>query len=395
MIWLSLAIGAGLAGLTAWLAFLAALALASRAARACPETPLPGGGTRLAVLIPAHDEEMLVAGTVRAVLGSTLAREDYEVFVVADNCRDATAERAAAAGANCLVRRDEARRGKGYALRFGLEEIARAGDFLAVVFFDADSTPAPDFLTRMAGWVAAGKQVIQGRYEVADPDRTWFTRLTRMTFSLKNRWQYPGLGRWGLSVPLRGSGMCLAAPVLERFVWGGDSLTEDLELAVALEEAGVRTFYDHLAVTGQYMPPDPAAAACQRRRWSAGEMQLARKRLWRLVGKRVRRGRMKAALYGLYLCAPPFSLNLLACVALAVLAAGVALAGGPATTLWGAAALLAAHAGYFCLGLPGDGSRGRYLAALAMIPAYAVWRVTIHAGALCGRLRGWERTPRD
>src|SRR6185369_9762676 len=69
---------------------------------------------KLAVLMPAHDEELGIAGTVRA-LSAELAPGD-RLLVVADNCSDRTAELARAAGAEVVERRDAERRGKGHAL---------------------------------------------------------------------------------------------------------------------------------------------------------------------------------------------------------------------------------------------------------------------------------------
>src|SRR5258708_4979162 len=75
------------------------------------------------ILVPPHDEE----STLPITLGS-LAVLDYppelmRVYVVADNCTDGTAAVARAVGADCAVRSDPEKRGKGFALAFGLDRV--------------------------------------------------------------------------------------------------------------------------------------------------------------------------------------------------------------------------------------------------------------------------------
>jgi glycosyltransferase involved in cell wall biosynthesis len=48
------------------------------------------------VLVPAHDEEALIARCVRSLFAQTYPRELIEIVVIADNCSDDTATEAAA-----------------------------------------------------------------------------------------------------------------------------------------------------------------------------------------------------------------------------------------------------------------------------------------------------------
>src|SRR5437016_5923806 len=68
--------------------------------------------TRFALLVPAHDEELLITRTVDSLLAVDYPRDLYRVHVIADNCSDETAARARAAGATVHERSDPARRGK-------------------------------------------------------------------------------------------------------------------------------------------------------------------------------------------------------------------------------------------------------------------------------------------
>jgi len=98
---------------------------------------------KLSVVIPAHDEEESIAGTVSEI-AKALADEgiDYEILVVDDASGDRTADVVAQ-----LVERDERvrcirspyRNGFGFAVRAGLERYE--GDAVAIVMADGSDSP--------------------------------------------------------------------------------------------------------------------------------------------------------------------------------------------------------------------------------------------------------------
>ena len=99
-------------------AYLFALTLLSGPLRAPPSvTPR----LRFDIIVPAHDEEEGIVATVASLTAIDWPQDLRRIIVVADNCADATAERAATAGAQVLVRVDDKRRGKGYALAHAFE----------------------------------------------------------------------------------------------------------------------------------------------------------------------------------------------------------------------------------------------------------------------------------
>lgn len=377
-------------GLLLWLLFLLVLGLASLKKRqrpACSRTP-----QKFAVLIPAHNEAGMVGRTVTSIKGCHYPPECLRVVVVADNCTDETATEARAAGAECLVRSDDRQRGKGYALRFGLAALMEnPWDFDAVVFFDADATVAPDFLCRMSANLASGQTIIQGCYMVAEPERTWFTRLTDLGFVLKNHFQYPGLNRLGLSVPLRGSGMCFSRDVLTAQGWGSVSLTEDLDFSLTLMTQGYRIYFDREARCWHYMPPTLPAALSQRSRWSQGAAATGN-RVLPFLREALRKRNWPGVLQALYLLSPPLSSLLLA--SLGINAAAL-VAGGQLPGL--GLMVPGLYAAYFLMALRVTGCSRGYLTALLLIPVYALWRAGIHILVLlpgAATEKTWIKTPR-
>lgn len=366
---------------TLWLWLLAARSLA-------PRVPPPATSTQpfFTILIPAHDEAALIGRTVAHMHAFDYPSDRYSVHVVADNCTDATATLACEAGAICHQRHNAAQRGKSYALAFGLEAVAHE-PCDAVLFFDADSSPEPGYLAVMARHVAAGERIIQGCYEVEEPDRNWFTRLTAVSFTLRNRWIFPALDALGISIPLRGSGMCFAREVIERTGWAAHGLTEDAAMTVRLLEAREHITFAAQAVCRQYMPPTPQAAATQRQRWSAGESAL-RGTLLRALLHALRRAALRPAATLALMAMPAFSEQLVVVVGLVCITGFL-----PGNELFVAAvAVWAAYTLYFLLGFRRIDRLT--LAAMGMLPVFALWRTAMAVKARFRAPRDWVRTAR-
>src|SRR5258708_8959262 len=146
------------------------------------QRPVGRGATdpRFAVVVPAHDEEGGIATTVSSLLGVDYPPDRFSVVVVADNCSDQTAARAEQAGARVLVRRDDEKRGKGYALAHAFERLVSEVD--AVVVVDADTVVSPNLLRAFAVRINGGALAVQADYAVRNPNASWRTRLMAIAF---------------------------------------------------------------------------------------------------------------------------------------------------------------------------------------------------------------------
>jgi glycosyltransferase involved in cell wall biosynthesis len=182
----------------AWAAYLAALAILSRALppRSYDATPK----TKFDVIVPAHNEELGISATVTSLLGVDYPPHLRRIVVVADNCTDATAARAAEAGATVLERFDASQRGKGYALAYAFERTLADGVADGVVVVDADTTVTKNLLG------AFGVRRGQPRSVVAySPDAHRVYALSRCALSSarvarglgRPSWQWNGLLHFG------------------------------------------------------------------------------------------------------------------------------------------------------------------------------------------------------
>src|SRR5687768_5806342 len=105
----------------AYVAYQAALFIAN-ALIADPKPFQPVRFRRLNVVVPAHNEELYVPRLLAALSTQNYPAERFGVTIIADNCSDGTARVSEGFGARILDRRDEANRGKGYAIGWCLQQ---------------------------------------------------------------------------------------------------------------------------------------------------------------------------------------------------------------------------------------------------------------------------------
>jgi 1,2-diacylglycerol 3-beta-glucosyltransferase len=379
------------------LPFLAASAyLAALAGLARRQVPPAAVEPRLRfdIVVPAHNEEAEIAQTVASLRAIEYPRSHFRVLVVADNCSDATAARAAAAGAQVLVRQDTERRGKGYALAYAFER-SRA-DKLAdvVVVVDADTLVSPNLLCAFAARFSAGASVVQADYGVRNPQASWRTRLMTIALAAFHGVRSVARERLGLSCGLRGNGMGFTTSVLEQHPPQAFSIVEDLEYGIHLGYAGVRVEYVHEARVLGHMAVSEGASRTQRRRWERGRQALVRAHVPELLRQAIRRRSALLLDLALDLIVPPIG-QLAVFSGLGLVAAAVAILFGAvvAPFVWGAALLgilLHVLAGWY-----GSGVGLRGLVDLLWAPVYVIWKLSLRFGDRGKTPQEWVRTKRE
>lgn len=365
-----------------------------------------GAPLRIVTFVPAHDEAAGVAETIAALRAQSYPAERHEVIVIADNCSDETAAVAAAAGATVWQRAASENRGKGQALAWALERLARertvsgaedgagardcdAIDAIAVV--DADCLASPGLLASVDRHLRTGADAVQTDYVVANPDASTTSALRYAGFALMHRVRARGKAGLGLSVGLFGSGMAFSAALLRAVPWASFSVTEDAEYHVRVVEHGTVVRYAGEASVSSAMPTTDAAAREQQLRWESGNSALARSTVPRLLVaglKRRDRQRLHAAVERLV---PPQTLLLAASMGAGLAAIG--LRARPAAGL--AAVTVAGQAGYVVVGLRVAGAPPAVRRVVRRGPLLALRKLTIFGRIAIGRGAGaWVRTQR-
>lgn len=373
--------------------YLGVLAILARRAAVLPATAT---SVRFVVVVPAHDEEKQIAATVHSLLETEYPAAQRRVLVVADNCSDATAARARAAGAEVLERHNEHDRGKGFALTLAFEQILGAGWADAVAVVDADTLVARNLLASFAGHLERGARALQAEHGVRNVDESWRTQLMTVALAMFHRTRSLARERLGLSCGLRGNGMCFRTELLRQVPSRASGLVEDVEYGVALGLAGVRVTYAGDTEVRAEMAASGRAAVSQRQRWEGGRLTLLRQTLPALLGMAWRQRSAVALDLALDQLVPP-----LATLCLLVLAgAGLELTlwlgrGQPSWAAWPWVLALAGLALYGLRGVQHSGLGWRALPALAYAPIYVAWKLVV-VRALAASSRGaWVRTQRS
>ena len=400
---------AALAGLPACAGILSLLFLLACASRrqarltpAVPSTP-----PTLAVIVPAHDEELVLAATLDSLSAQDYPPASFQVVVVADNCTDGTAALARSRGATVLERTHADERGKGYALNHAVSHLlALSTPPEGFVIVDADTQAAPDFLSRMGARLTAGTDsrgfgAWQGRYGVLNAGDGWRAALMAGAFDLVNHVKPLGRETLGLSAGLKGNGMAFSRAVAAALPWPGGSLTEDLDYGLDLARRyNLRVAYVPEARVQAQMPAGAGPAASQRARWERGRLGLLRTRALPLLREGLRRRSFLLIDLAWDLLTPPLAeLAALVFAFAALTGFGLSQRLLPHPSLWLSAAA-------FCvLGLPIYVLGGLRVsqappeayAALLRAPFYAAWKFALLLGRALKRGRRsdeWVRTAR-
>lgn len=349
---------------------------------------------RVAVLIPAHDEQSGIVVTVTALFAVVPA--GTRVLVVADNCSDDTAELARGAGADVVERNDSDARGKGFALACGRDWLAsgQGGPPDVVVILDADCRLLPGSLEALADAALRASAPVQAvnliDANLAEPA---MVQVSGFAMLVKNLYRSRGMQRLGGAALLTGTGMAFPWPLFRDAHLATGSIVEDLALGIELTQAGHVPRLIHSAGV-RSAPAALDDALAQKSRWEHGFLDTLRSRALPLLARGVARLSPAQALLGLHLMVPPLALLLVAAGGILGVLAGLTLLGAdaaPLLTLTGV--LLVALVQLFCAWLTGgrDYLSGR---ALLKLPLYILWKLPVYINFLRKPQVDWNRTPR-
>lgn len=231
-----------------------------------------------AVLIAARNERSVIGELIDSIHAQDYPAHLIKTFVIADNCTDDTALIAEAHGAVVYTRRDHAHVGKGYALNYLLEKIARdypVGCFDGFIVLDADNIIAPNYVTELNKTFSDGYGIITSYRNSKNYGDNWISAGYALWFLREARYLNNARMLLGSSCAVSGTGFLFSREILERCGgWNFFLLTEDIEFSIDNVVRGEKIGYCGTAVLYDEQPTSCRQSWRQRLRWSRGYLQV-------------------------------------------------------------------------------------------------------------------------
>jgi len=258
--------------MSARLLIIGVLALIDRL-RARKVPVIPGYAPRVAVLVPAYNEETVIVRTIRSVLNSDYA--NLRVIVIDDGSKDRTAEVAASAysreisqGKLQILRKQNA--GKAEALNYAVARL----DEEIYVGIDADTVIASDAVSRLiCHFTDPRVGAVAGNARVGNKVNLW-TRWQALEYITSQNFERRAQDLFDVVTVVPGA---IGAWRTEAVRHGGcypiNTVAEDADLTMNLLEQGYKVIYEDQSLAFTEAPINAKGLMRQRFRWSFGTLQ--------------------------------------------------------------------------------------------------------------------------
>lgn len=241
----------------------------------------------VSILIPAHNEEVVIENTIKSMIALNYPKEKLEVIIINDNSSDLTgsivddyAKRYSFIKV-VHTKPPNAGKGKSGALNQGLKH--STGEIIAV--YDADNTPEPDAIRYLALGLKKDRNAgaIVGKFRVVNADKNLLTKLINIE-TLTFQWlAQAGRWFWFKMTTIPGTNFAIRRSILEKLGgWDEKALSEDTELSIRVYNLGFYIRFFPSAITWEQEPENLRVWWRQRTRWARGNLYVIFKYLFSL-----------------------------------------------------------------------------------------------------------------
>ncbi|MCH5209751.1 MAG: glycosyltransferase [Oscillospiraceae bacterium] len=250
---------------------------------------------RFAVLISARNEENVIATLVNSIHHQDYPQELIDIYVIADNCTDNTADAARKAGAEVFVRNDMEKLGKGYALDYAINRIAgeKGCDFYDGFFvFDADNILDTNYISAMNRTFSDGHRIITSYRNSTNYGTNWITAGYALWYIRESKFLNHSRMLLNTGCAISGTGFLMHKDIVKRIGgWKYFLLTEDIEFSIANAMEGEKIAFSSDAILYDEQPQTFKQSWTQRLRWARGFLQVFRRYGLRLIGSIFRKNK--------------------------------------------------------------------------------------------------------
>lgn len=238
-------------------------------------TPPKAEPKTYAVVIAARNEENVIGDLLDSLNAQNYPSECLDVYVVADNCDDGTAQVAREHGAFAFERFDDEHKGKSWVLDYAFRRISQEnpGKYAGFFVFDADNILDKDFVASMNDTFSLGYGVVTSYRNSKNFGASWISGGYAIWFLRESKWLSEPRSILGNSCLIGGTGW-LVASELVKDGWDKHMMTEDIQFSADYISKGNRIGYARDAMLFDEQPEDFKTSWRQRMRWSRGFYQV-------------------------------------------------------------------------------------------------------------------------
>lgn len=252
----------------------------------------------VSILVPAHNEEVVIVKTVEALLNFNYPNDRYEIIVINDNSSDHTAERLAEVQRNHpdkhfkVINTDSTNGGKGKSNALNIAYKQCVGEY--IVIYDADNTPERNALRYLVSEIVNDDSLgaVIGKFRTRNKEVNLLTRFINIE-TLSFQWMAQA-GRWQLlklcTIP--GTNFIIRRSIIEMIGgWDIHAIAEDTEISFRIYMAGYRIKFFPKAVTWEQEPQTLRVWFRQRTRWVKGNIYVLLKNIPLIFDSRAKKVR--------------------------------------------------------------------------------------------------------
>ena len=346
----------------------------------------------ISVLVPAHNESGTIENTLINI-SEQLADND-RLLVVADNCTDDTASIAGKYGAEVVIRTDDFKRGKGYALDFGIRHLEKAPTQV-VIIIDADCQANKGVLETLAKIALVKNRPVQALYLMNYINPNIKQRIVEFAWLVKNYVRPRGLYNIGMPCQLMGTGMAFPWAIISNTNLATGNIVEDVKMGLDMASSGYAPlFCPHACVTSIF-PEVTSAEQSQRKRWEHGHLGMILSEVPKGILRSVRSLNLKLLVLVLDLAVPPLALLMFALIMIFIASLLYTVFIQFSLTIYFSLILLAL---FFISTLIAWVVWGRKILSflqLLTVPLYVAKKIPIYISFMFKKEKNWVRTDRD
>lgn len=224
------------------------------------------------ILMPAHNEALVISQAIQSILSQL--HSGSQLLVIADNCSDNTASIAKALGAKVIERSDTTRRGKGYALDFGLQSL-KDNPPQVVLIVDADCIVSSGTIEKLVNACVKHQRPVQALYLMeSQPNPSLKAKVASFAWLVKNLVRPLGSKVIKMPCQLMGTGMAFLWSDIIKSNLASGHIVEDMKLGVDLTRLNKPPLFLEDALVTSVFPPSQEATNTQRARWEHGHLSV-------------------------------------------------------------------------------------------------------------------------